>query len=118
MSNKLRDFVQYLACDFEPCRGCAGQKDDTFCKNCTEEISFSTIVTEARKVLSDNPLRNCDVGTPQEQSVRMAKFCSEQYKKTDGVALCSGCQFHDIEGLECQFAWSQMPYEAEKENTR
>lgn len=37
------------------------------------------------------PRRNCDVGTPEEQSVRMSEFCREQYKKTDGIILCSGC---------------------------
>lgn len=62
------------------------------------------------KALSAPP-RNCDVGTAKEQSVRMAEFCREQYKKTDGVMLCSGCRFHDIRGLDCQFAWAQMPYE-------
>lgn len=59
------------------------------------------------------PPRNCDIGTPEEQSVRMAKFCREQYKKTDGVSICSGCQFHNMEGLDCQFAWAQTPYESE-----
>ena len=58
------------------------------------------------------PPRQCDVGTAEEQSVRMSEFCREQYKKTDGVALCSGCRFHNIEGLDCQFAWAQLPYEA------
>lgn len=61
----------------------------------------------------DAPPRNCDVGTPEEQSVRMAEFCRAQYKKSDGVMLCSGCQFHNREGLDCQFAWAQLPYEAE-----
>ena len=59
------------------------------------------------------PPRNCDIGTAEEQSVRMSEFCREQYKKTDGVALCSGCRFHGIEGLDCQFAWAQMPYKSE-----
>ena len=57
------------------------------------------------------PPRNCDVGTAEEQSVRMAEFCREQYKKTDGVRLCSGCRFFELAGTECQFAWAQLPYE-------
>ena len=57
------------------------------------------------------PPRNCDVGTPEKQSVRMAEFCRTQYEKSDGVLLCSGCRFHNLEGLDCQFAWAQMPYE-------
>lgn len=61
----------------------------------------------------EDPLRNCDVGTPEEQSVRMSEFCREQYEKSDGIMLCSGCRFHGIEGLDCQLAWAQMPYESE-----
>lgn len=67
-------------------------------------------IREGKNALSA-PARNCDVGTAEEQSVRMSEFCREQYKKTDGVALCSGCRFRYIEGVECQFAWAQMPYE-------
>lgn len=57
------------------------------------------------------PLRNCDVGTAEEQSVRMAEFCRAQCKKTDGVRLCSGCRFFELAGTECPFAWAQLPYE-------
>lgn len=65
-----------------------------------------------RAALASTP-RNCDVGTPEEQSVRMAEFCRTQYEKVATDApLCSGCQFNDREGLDCQFAWAQMPYEA------
>ena len=68
---------------------------------------------DARGKALATPPRNCDMGTAEEQSERMAEFCREQYKKTDGVALCSGCRFHYMDGLECQFAWAQMPYESE-----
>ena len=57
------------------------------------------------------PPRNCDIGSAEEQSVRMAEFCRAQYKKTDGVRLCSGCRFFELAGAECQFAWAQLPYE-------
>jgi hypothetical protein len=73
---------------------------------------LSQIIAWGKKALNE-PLRNCDVGTPEEQGMRMAKFCREQYKKTDGVSLCSSCPFHNNEGLECQFEWAQMPYESE-----
>ena len=64
----------------------------------------------------ETPKRNCDVGTPEEQSVRMSEFCREQYEKSDGIMLCSGCRFHGLEGLDCQFAWAQLPYESEVSN--
>lgn len=69
-------------------------------------------IAEIAKVALAVPPRNCDVGTAEEQSVRMSEFCREQYEKCDGIILCSGCRFYDIEGLDCQFAWSQMPYES------
>jgi hypothetical protein len=74
-----------------------------------EVMDVGNAITEALT----EPVRNCDIGTPEEQSVRMSKFCSEQYEKSDGIMLCSSCRFHGIEGLDCQFAWSQMPYEGE-----
>ena len=57
------------------------------------------------------PLRNCDVGTAYEQSVRMARFCKKQYEKRDDVAahICSACKFHNSES-DCVFEWAQMPY--------
>lgn len=76
-------------------------------------LAFNTanyIAGVARTALAAPP-RNCDVDTAEEQSVRMAEFCREQYKKTDGVRLCSGCRFFELAGTECQFAWAQMPYE-------
>ena len=59
------------------------------------------------------PPRNCDIGTAEEQSVRMSEFCREQYKKADGISVCSACRFHYMDGLDCQFAWAQLPYESE-----
>lgn len=78
-----------------------------------EEVA--KIRSEIKSALAE-PLKNCEVGTPEEQSVRMAKFCSEQYEKSDGIMLCSGCRFHGIRGLDCQFAWAQMPYDEGENN--
>lgn len=58
------------------------------------------------------PLRNCDVGTAEEQSERMAEFCKRQYAKVnDGSHICSKCRLHKLIKTECPFAWAQMPYE-------
>ena len=75
----------------------------------------SKAISKALSALAAPP-RNCDVGSPEEQSERMAKFCRMQYEKSNVLPLCSGCRFNDIEGLDCQFAWAQMPYEEEEEN--
>ena len=53
------------------------------------------------------PLRNCDVGTAEEQIARFNKFCFP--------IKCSECQLHTDEDLhDCIFRWAQMPYEEVK----
>ena len=49
-------------------------------------------------------LRNCDIGTAEEQIARFNKFCFP--------IKCSECQLHTDEDLHyCIFRWAQMPYE-------
>lgn len=58
------------------------------------------------------PARNCDVGTPEEQTRRMfSEFCC-QYECYE---LPSGkhCPLYH-EGIDCRFTWAQMPYVAEE----
>ena len=53
------------------------------------------------------PPRNCDVGTPEEQSARFDAHC----RKHMG---CLTCPLREKDGgvpKHCEFAWSQMPYE-------
>ena len=95
---------------------CASNSDVIFeydYTKCPQVIQFAKDDCDRmnREAEIGRPLRNCDVGTAEEQSVRMSEFCREQYEKSDGIMLCSGCRFHGIEGLDCQFAWAQMPYE-------
>ena len=56
------------------------------------------------------PPRNCDVGTAMEQEERYNEFCGS-YKLTHGN--CFGCPALRMKG-RCEFAWAQMPYEAQK----
>ena len=53
------------------------------------------------------PPRNCDVGTPKEQSARFDAHC----RKHMG---CLTCPLREKDGgvpKHCELAWSQMPYE-------
>lgn len=58
------------------------------------------------------PLRNCDVGTAEEQSDRFANFC-------DSHSGCSQCPVKSLWNFanghkpSCGVLWAQMPYEAE-----
>lgn len=52
------------------------------------------------------PLRNCDVGTAEEQAIRFEAYC-------DSHTNCAHCP---LAGQQCVLAWSQMPYESEVNN--
>ena len=60
-----------------------------------------------REVELSRPTRNCDVGTPEEQSARFDAHC----RKHMG---CLTCPLREKDGgvpKHCEFAWAQMPYE-------
>lgn len=62
------------------------------------------------KVALVAPPRNCDVGTPKEQSARFDDHC----RKHMG---CLTCPLREKDGgvpKHCEFAWSQMPYKEVK----
>ena len=63
--------------------------------------------------LPDDPLRNCDVGTPEEQLKRWRIFC-------DMVQGCDECPCNKRDGIsaDCYARWSQMPYEKEEGGSR
>lgn len=79
----------------------------------TAEVAISIAEICERALLF--PLRNCDVGTAEEQDERFTRFCrsrSRQFKS------CKGCPICDAEPIACALTWGQMPYEAEKEGGR
>lgn len=64
------------------------------------------------------PLRNCDVGNPDEQYARFKKWCVDEFYKRPMDALpgepCKSCPCYQIlpNGVDgCNFLrWAQMPY--------
>ena len=59
------------------------------------------------------PLRNCDVGTPAEQTIRFKKFCIDNRTENDfGCGDCP-CYSEDSDTDKCGILWAQMPYESE-----
>ena len=65
---------------------------------------------EAVNAALAKPQRNCDVGTPKEQSARFDAHC----RKHMG---CLTCPLREKDGgvpKHCELAWSQMPYKEVK----
>ncbi len=54
------------------------------------------------------PLRNCDVGTADEQSQRYNSFCHDHRTMEK---CCESCPVE--KSACCELAWAQMPYESE-----
>jgi hypothetical protein len=75
-----------------------------------EYVTLADIDAEVDAAL-DLPPRNCDVGTPETQVVRMAAFC-RSHQDTE-VTLCKRCPIKCDNWFLCALRWAQMPYEAE-----
>lgn len=58
------------------------------------------------------PLRNCDVGTADEQAKRFEEFCMGHHRKMIGNKIPTGpCECPCYEGNSCNyFVWAQMPH--------
>ena len=93
---------------------CASNSDVIFeydYTKCPQVIQFAKDDCDRmnREAEIGRPLRNCDVGTAEEQSARFDAQC----RKHMG---CLTCPFRAKDGGVhnlCEFAWSQMPYEKE-----
>ena len=69
--------------------------------SCYEEMANA--LDKAKAALAE-PIRNCDVGTAEEQKQRFDVFCSR--------GNCDNCQLaEESVWANCAIRWSQMPYE-------
>ena len=92
---------------------------DQFSKNILDgqmQLVLSDMLIPAKNAyhhaLAASP-RNCDVGTAGEQARRYAQHC-DTYLRDDGSKPCTGCPCcGKVLFGKCEFAWAQMPYEAE-----
>lgn len=69
---------------------------------------MANALDKAKAALAE-PVRNCEVGTPEEQTARFAEFCKSHIHSD--LPRCAGCPLEDIpDGTGCAQAWAQMPY--------
>ena len=97
MSNKLREALSdacYAMFNFLK----------THYGSCYEEMANA--LDKAKAALAE-PIRNCDVGTAEEQYARVRAFC-----KRHKVGLrCVDCPVNGVLPKNCALIWAQMPYE-------
>lgn len=73
---------------------------------------YSQLFDVADAALAE-PLRNCDVGTAEEQYQRWDKYCKSFGAQYDKCDLDSNVHFNLT--AKCFACWSQMPYKKEGE---
>lgn len=91
------------------------ERMDKFLVDAANEIrSVRDCVKNLVALYSRQKLRNCDVGTGDEQAERFRAFCNkEKLPQFSESAYCAHeCSCRS--SADCKFAWAQMPYEAEE----
>jgi hypothetical protein len=109
MSSKMRDVIESLLellDDF----GINEEIVSISNENIVHRESLKTertlaVLRKAKSALAE-PLRNCDVGTAEEQELRFMDFC-DAYNDVP-CTKCPVCR-----STCCKLAWAQMPYESE-----
>ena len=86
-----------------------------FCEEDVEEEDGQSVpspcsaIIRMRNALSANPIRNIDVGTPEEQAQRIDAFCKSHGTDENGCYRCEECPLLGID--RCELKWAQMPYD-------
>ena len=98
-------------CAKEMCRYCEAEGHLRRLHPCGADCEKKRLANEALSI----PLRNCDVGTADEQAQRYDKFC-------EGMD-CVKCPVHALwhhyfeicknRKVSCGLIWAQMPYDAD-----
>ena len=73
-------------------------------------------IEQAAKAALAAPPRNCDVGTPEEQTKRMDAFCASHGEHIGQSWRCEKCPLFTIN--RCELAWAQMPYDEKEGGTK
>jgi hypothetical protein len=86
--------------------------------SCYEEMANA--LDKAKAALAE-PLKNCEVGTVEEQTERFRKFCFAHTHKNGTDFRChKNCPAKNYIGgwgiPYCQVRWGQLPYESEVNN--
>lgn len=87
--------------------------------NCRYERSAANSIVEIAKSALAEPLRNCDIGTAEEQAKRFEEFCLKHIgcAEETGGRHCVGCPLEKASRnitQKCELYWSQMPYDEVK----
>lgn len=86
-----------------------------FAKKLSDALARDCYCQICGRILKDQPIRNCDVGTTEEQYKRFNKFCFDNMGDGMKESRCSKCPLYGTKS-SCKFDWEQMPYEGKGES--
>jgi hypothetical protein len=102
MSSKLREALERSTTRLKGVADC-----------CPEIRHLMQSQIEENDAALAEPLRNCDVGTAEEQYQRWDKYCNSFGTQCDKCDL--NCNVHFDLTAKCFAHWAQMPYKKEGE---
>lgn len=73
---------------------------------------YSQLFDVANAALAE-PLRNCEVGTAEEQAERFNDYCHKQGNRCCVGRCKESCPVFRGYKVDCAIVWAQMPYESE-----
>lgn len=94
-------------CIEEMCKHCrsAARSDGTSPR---PYINGCETLRVAKAALAE-PVRNCDVGTVENQEERFFHYCLSNAQKGEAQDRCKKCPLK-FPNISCEILWSQMPY--------
>lgn len=110
---KLREYALWI------CDECGGAMCNDNCPVSKYIDDMSKWLKGERTVFATDRTkqRNCDVGSPTEQSKRFEEFCKQHKElKLRSYQCKDDCPcLKTLSDTDCEFVWSQMPYESMEE---
>ena len=74
-----------------------------------EECAVDPVeIRDIAKAALAEPVKNCEVGTAEEQSARFDQFC---HVHINAQRCCGDCPAFHTTRDDCELVWAQLPYE-------
>ena len=103
-NSKLREALVEIIDYLEPIRKWTMPSKKNHTRLTALFAAVDTVYTKAKAALAE-PVKNCEVGTVEEQEDRFRRYCNSR------GTFCGDCPLYNNRRGECRFAWAQMPYE-------
>ena len=88
-----------------------------YAQGCTDRGRLSDEIDRVVSAINEPP-RNCDVGTAEEQAMRFDAFVRDRRGDLNCTGKCPAHHGVDFGVVNCVLQFAQMPYDMEDENAQ